>query len=198
MKQRSKSCIKATKPTKQPHPSMIHFHRRIKNIKVAESRYWIFRKNCLRQEIRFSCIKLRILCYNTKRRRGVFTPREFSILFDLHAAISCHQKFRVWYYFFTLPLFSSFTTSQWKLEESAVQVLIRPGNCNFKVVHFIFRACSFFYSALLYLFVTSMTMCKLQLLVLLLIWPLFKSKAFSLFCGLPWPFIFKSTYMPTA
>ena len=71
----------------------------------------------------------------------VFTPREFSILFDLHAAISCHQKFRVWYYFFTLLL------RQWKLEESAVQVLIRPGNCNFKVVHFIFRACSFFYCA---------------------------------------------------
>ena len=43
-------------------------------------------------------------------------------------------------------LFYSFT-QQWKLEESAVQVLIRPGNCNFKVVHFIFRACSFFYCA---------------------------------------------------
>ena len=119
----------------------------------------------------------------------VFTPREFSILFDLHAAISCHQKFRVWYYFFTLLL------RQWKLEESAVQVLIRPGNCNFKVVHFIFRACSFFYCASqqLYLFVTSMTMCKLQLLVRpLLIWPpllQFKSKAFWLFCGLPWPFL---------
>ena len=44
--------------------------------------------------------------------------------------------------FFTLQ--SSSSPVKKTGEESAVQVLIRPGNCNFKVVHFIFRACSFF------------------------------------------------------